>query len=43
MDDEVLGIDVVVPGGTTAEVVTPDGRSTTYGPGAHHVQSRQPA
>jgi alpha-L-rhamnosidase len=43
LSDGVLGVDVLVPGGTTAEVVTTDGRSTTYGPGAHHVESHPPA
>jgi alpha-L-rhamnosidase len=35
LDDETLALDVTVPGGTSAEVVLPDGSAHAAGPGTH--------
>jgi alpha-L-rhamnosidase len=39
IDDDVLSLTVVVPAGTQAEVVLPDGTTTTAGPGRHEFTS----
>ncbi|MHA6630473.1 family 78 glycoside hydrolase catalytic domain [Pseudonocardia sichuanensis] len=43
LDDGGLDVRVVVPPGTTAEVVLPDGRTETTGPGEHTFRSAFPS